>query len=165
MTSHIMGCKLIGEQTPEESCWPSTSTWNTFNISIGGNLIADVPPALPCYPGPAYNAGDCAAIDVELTNQTFISNNPIALSYPTDSCPAVNSTSINAPCTIGYQQPNNCSQSSTATLPAAQCSLGDQPVYTVNATETADLVAGIRFAREKGIRLVVRNTGHDLLRR
>ena len=149
-----------------ESCWPSTSTWNVFNASIGGKLIADVPPALPCYPGPAFNARDCAAIDVELTNQTFISNNPIALSYPTDSCPAINSTSINAPCTTGYEQSNNCSsQNSTTTLPAGQCSLGDQPLYTVNATETADLVAGIKFAGEKNIRLVVRNTGHDILRR
>ena len=45
------------------------------------------------------------------------------------------------------------------------CSIGDQPLYTVNATEVADVVAGVNFAREHNVRLVIRNTGHDILRR
>ena len=45
------------------------------------------------------------------------------------------------------------------------CSIGDQPRYTINATEIADVAAGINFARQRNIRLVVRNTGHDILRR
>lgn len=36
-------------------------------------------------------------------------------------------------------------------------------MYTINATEPEDLVAGIAFAQESNVRLVVRNTGHDLL--
>ncbi|KAL9583996.1 MAG: hypothetical protein Q9212_002379 [Teloschistes hypoglaucus] len=45
------------------------------------------------------------------------------------------------------------------------CTLGDQPVYTVNATESGHVAKGIEFARKYNIRLVIRDTGHDLLRR
>lgn len=43
------------------------------------------------------------------------------------------------------------------------CALGPAPVYTINATEPAELAAGMAFARKNNIRLVVRNTGHDIL--
>lgn len=45
------------------------------------------------------------------------------------------------------------------------CSIGDQPWYTVNATTPEDVAKGICFAKKHGIRLVVRNTGHDILGR
>lgn len=43
------------------------------------------------------------------------------------------------------------------------CTLGPAPVYTINATEPAELAAGMAFAQRHNIRLVVRNTGHDIL--
>jgi hypothetical protein len=78
----------------------------------------------------------------QLTNSTYVGDSPIALDYPIeDTCPASN-------------------------IPlGGTCSLGDSPRYTVNATTPADVQAGVNFARTKGIRLVVRNTGHDLLGR
>lgn len=152
-------------QAPEDDCWPSTSQWNAFNQSLTGKLIADVPPALPCYPGPAYSAEACAVIDTELSEQSFISDNPIALSYPTDSCPPVNA-SAGSSCTIADQPTNTCPNGNlTSAAALGSCSIGDQPRYTVNATEIADVVVGVNFARKKNIRLVVRNTGHDILRR
>ena len=141
------------------------SQWNAFNQSLSGKLIADVPPALPCYPGPAYNAEACAAIDIELTEQSFVSQDPIALSYPTGSCPPINATA-GSPCTIADRPTDTCPNGNhTAAAPAGTCSIGDQPRYTVNATKIADVVAGVNFAREKNIRLVIRNTGHDILGR
>lgn len=43
------------------------------------------------------------------------------------------------------------------------CTLGPAPVYTINATEPAELALGMAFAQKHNIRLVVRNTGHDIL--
>lgn len=43
------------------------------------------------------------------------------------------------------------------------CTLGPAPVYTINATEPEEVVAGIKFAQENHVRLVIRNTGHDML--
>jgi hypothetical protein len=36
-------------------------------------------------------------------------------------------------------------------------------VYTINATEPEELATGIAFAKKNNVRLVVRNTGHDIL--
>lgn len=94
-----------------------------------------------------------------------MSDDPIALSYPTGSCPPVNATA-GSPCTIADRPTDTCPNGNlTSAAPVGSCSIGDQPRYTVNATAVADVAAGVRFAREKNIRLVVRNTGHDLLRR
>ena len=41
------------------------------------------------------------------------------------------------------------------------CTLGNMVVYAVNASTPLDLSETIKFAREKNIRLVVRNTGHE----
>ena len=110
-----------------------------------GSLIKDTPPAIVCYPGPEENLSECATVVDGLTNSTFIANNPIALDYPiNETCPAVDYSAGQEPGT---------------------CTLGDSPIYAVNATSPEDVVKGIGFARNHGIRLVVRNTGHDLLGR
>jgi len=83
-------------------------------------------------------------MDLALTNQAFIAETAIGLSYPTESCPPVDVS---------------------AHLPLKNCSIGDQPRYTVNATKVSDVAATIKYASQKNLRLVVRNTGHDILRR
>ncbi|KAL8734613.1 MAG: hypothetical protein Q9181_003147 [Wetmoreana brouardii] len=87
----------------------------------------------------------CESVDAHWTNQAFQASTAIGLSYPTESCPVLNITA-------GQQ-------------PTQSCTLGDQPVYTVNATDAAEVTKSIQFARKNNIRLVIRDTGHDLLRR
>lgn len=41
------------------------------------------------------------------------------------------------------------------------CTLGNMVVYSVNATEPLDCSKTIAFSREKNLRLVIRNTGHE----
>ncbi|KAM0465689.1 hypothetical protein ACHAPV_001746 [Trichoderma viride] len=45
--------------------------------------------------------------------------------------------------------------------PNTPCTLGNYPVYVIMAKTQQDIKAGVDFARENNIRLVVRNTGHD----
>lgn len=45
------------------------------------------------------------------------------------------------------------------------CQLGAVPVYTINATKASDVSTGIKFAKENNIRLVIKNTGHDIVQR
>jgi len=151
-------------QGPEDRCWPSFSRWERFNTSLGGRLIADAPVAAACYQGLAYNAKSCEVVSVELTNQSFVSDNPIALSYPTDSCPPKKLTG--GACSLG-DNPNQSCSSANATKGTSEgtCSIGDQPRFTVNATRIAHVVKAVNFARQRNIRLVIRNTGHDILRR
>lgn len=44
---------------------------------------------------------------------------------------------------------------------SAGCVIGTYVQYTVNVSEAADVAAGIKFANDRNIRLVIRNTGHD----
>jgi len=44
---------------------------------------------------------------------------------------------------------------------SAQCILGTYVQYSVNVSSAADVSAGIGFAKDRNIRLVIRNTGHD----
>jgi hypothetical protein len=44
---------------------------------------------------------------------------------------------------------------------SAGCVLGTYVQYTVNVSCVADVAAGIRWANDRNIRLVIRNTGHD----
>jgi hypothetical protein len=43
------------------------------------------------------------------------------------------------------------------------CTRGGFPMYVINATEPKHVQMGVNFARNTGIRLVVKNTGHDFL--
>jgi hypothetical protein len=144
-------CKLwkrltLELQAPDDdACWPSTDAWNNLNASVSGKLILNTPPAIVCYPGVQQDAGACAAVNAQWTNATFQSNNPAGLSYPVElSCPPVNAAADETPGT---------------------CSIGDLPRYTVNATRPEDIAAAILFAKEHNIRLVVKDTGHDILGR
>ncbi|KAM0328551.1 hypothetical protein ACHAQA_004958 [Verticillium albo-atrum] len=41
------------------------------------------------------------------------------------------------------------------------CVLGNYAVYTVDASGPEDIIAALKFADEKNVRFVIRNTGHD----
>src|SRR6186713_2132839 len=130
-----------GIQAPNDLCWPSASTWNKLNATVSGKLIKNIPPAASCYKGQYQDAAACALVSQQWTNSSFQSSNPIGYAYPLNpACPPV----------IEGQAPRTCS-------------LGDSPVYTINATTPKDVAKGIVFAEKHNLRLVVRNTGHDLL--
>ncbi|KAI8625340.1 putative FAD-dependent isoamyl alcohol oxidase [Xylariaceae sp. FL1651] len=41
------------------------------------------------------------------------------------------------------------------------CDLGNYAVYSINVTGKDDVLAGLAFAKEKNVRLVIKSTGHD----
>ena len=51
------------------------------------------------------------------------------------------------------------------TNPTDTCTLGYYPVLVIMAKTTAHIQAGINFARQNNLRLIIRNTGHDFLGR
>ncbi|KAF4921276.1 FAD-linked oxidoreductase hmp9 [Colletotrichum viniferum] len=116
---------------PGDACWPSPSTWDAFNTSISGKLIATNPVAISCYPGPDYNPSACASVQQNWFTGSWQSANPVGLDYPLNiTCPPPSSTAAN----------------STAT---GSCSLGTNPPFAVNVTSTDDIVAALRFARRE----------------
>lgn len=53
-------------------------------------------------------------------------------------------------------------QSCDPFTPADQaCELGNYVSYSINVSGADDVIAGIRFAEDNNVRLVIKNTGHE----
>ncbi|KAK5057691.1 hypothetical protein LTR84_011692 [Exophiala bonariae] len=137
--------KKVCKCAPGDSCFPSDTIWKIFNVTTGGRVIKTKPVAISCYPGPDQNAARCAQVDASWEDATFQAEQPVGLSYPTNvTCPPVNVAAGEKP---------------------GSCTLGVSPSYAIDATEPWHVAVGVAFARLFNIRLVVKNTGHDLLGR
>ena len=133
-----------GSQIPGDHCWPSAAIWKAFNFTVGGKLIATEPVAISCYPGPRANAAECAAVNAGWSDAKFQADDPVGLSYPTNI---------------------TCAPIPADSEPPGSCTLGVSPTYAVDATTKLDVSLTIAFSRLFNIRLVTKNTGHDLLGR
>ncbi|KIK69889.1 hypothetical protein GYMLUDRAFT_53027 [Collybiopsis luxurians FD-317 M1] len=138
----VYGCPKITtcKCTPFDPCWPSQAAWSTLNETVDGRLIATIPLGSPCHE-PTFNATEC-----EYLQEHWID--------PTLHLPS--SSSVMAP----FYANRSCDPFTTTDSP---CLLGNYVAYAINVSETAHIVAGLQFAQEHNIRLVVRNTGHDYL--
>ncbi|KAI9753687.1 MAG: hypothetical protein M4579_005039 [Chaenotheca gracillima] len=134
--------------SPHDKCWPTDADWKAFNKTLNGALIKTVLPAAVCYPGPQMNAAACQTVDSLWTNSTYQAESPVGYDYPYwtgSSCLPVNA--------------------SAGEKPTGECTIGKLPWYSIEATDPSLVVKGVNFARKNNIRLVIKNTGHDLLGR
>ncbi|KAL7944155.1 hypothetical protein V8C42DRAFT_327856 [Trichoderma barbatum] len=126
---------------PSDPCWPSDSDWDAFNKTIGGKLIATVPLASVCHSSSfgCFSASRCAQLKSTWgfpATHIESSSDPVAPFFANRGCDLF-------------------------TAPDAQCVVGSLVQYSVKASTSADYLATIKFAQQKNIRLVIRNTGHD----
>ncbi|KAL2126391.1 hypothetical protein VTI74DRAFT_1009 [Chaetomium olivicolor] len=136
---------------PGDYCWPNNGQWQKLNNTVGGNLHVNIPPGAPCYnifKGPlgdisTYNASECEKVTSNWYNEQFQVELPAAglwTYFTNDTC-------------------------RPTTNPSDTCTLGYYPVMVIVAKSVAHIQAGINFARENNLRLIIRNTGHDFLGR
>ncbi|KAK4184233.1 hypothetical protein QBC35DRAFT_441806 [Podospora australis] len=127
---------------PGDSSWPSPADWNSLNQTLGDVLLNRLPPAAVCYPSsPNFNQEACNFLLNNATRTTFYFDDPITVQaqWPQGlTCPLSRNIGANATCTQG-----------------------GFPVYVVNATTPRHVQAAVNFARNKNIRLIIKNTGHD----
>ncbi|KAK2769895.1 hypothetical protein FQN53_005828 [Emmonsiellopsis sp. PD_33] len=131
-------CKVY----PEDPEWPSDDSWKELDSLTDGRLLKPRPQAAPCYEGPEYNPQLCEQMSANWTNSYTHLADPIEMLSPV-------------------------LQGLTCMVPSiydsGDCTQGGFPTYVVNATSPKHVQAAVNFARNSGIRLVVRNTGHDFL--
>ncbi|KAI5840098.1 hypothetical protein DFP73DRAFT_501095 [Morchella snyderi] len=128
-------CKVISV----DSKWPTSKIWGIVNFLTGKRLIPTVPLAAPCYNGEYYNATRCAEITASWHDSDLHDQDP---------------TSIMSP----FYQGATCMPT---TDPTGSCTLGGYPNYVIKAKTVFDIQVAVNFARNFGVRLVVKNTGHD----
>ncbi|EXJ69227.1 oxidoreductase [Cladophialophora psammophila CBS 110553] len=127
-----------------DPCWPDWQTWQKFNNSISGRLVRTFPSAAVCHQE-HFDAEGCKQARQEWDNSFWRTNQSGAYTAIVWE--------------LGNQQ---CFIDSSSTTP---CQPGFVPHYSVAATTVADIEAAIKFANEKHLYLVVKNTGHDHLGR
>ncbi|KAJ5607773.1 hypothetical protein N7537_004392 [Penicillium hordei] len=128
---------------PQDPCWPEDNQWARFNKTVNGNLIATVPIASVCHLDSfmPYDQPQCVQLQ---SNWGF----PKTHYESSSSIMATRFTNL------------SCNPFSSKTSP---CTIGNYVQYAVNATDAPHVQNTINFAAQHNIRLVIRNTGHDLL--
>ncbi|RYP24618.1 hypothetical protein DL765_000444 [Monosporascus sp. GIB2] len=135
---------------PGDPGWPSAGDWAALNATVGGRLIRGASIGEPCY-GDSPDVGACAEV------QKVWQQLPPFLEDPVNVISA-------------YFEGTTCSPfygplSTDLATRNFTCTLGRLASYAINVSDAATAVAGVNFARENNIRLVIKNTGHDILGR
>ena len=141
------GCRFV----PTDPGWPSKQDWDSLNTTVGGRLIANVPIGAPCYQSTydvvtqeydlsTYDAAACAAVQQGWHSPTLHESSSSSIMQT-------------------YFANNSCNP--IADQSGGKCGIGSYAQYSIDVTGDADAAAGIAFAKEHNIRLLVRNTGHE----
>ena len=137
-------------QSPSDPCWPSSAEWASLNDTLSGRLTKTVPPASACYKSESnYNATGCKRIVDEWTTSVFHSSSPFSVLDPIwsgDACPPL--------------YPNGTGITGDPHAASKGCGLGNLSPYVVNATSATHVQTALRFAKEKNLRINIKNTGH-----
>ena len=138
------------------------TSWSALNRSVHNRLHIGTPLALPCFS--TYNGQmvqhdtvACNAVQQSYTSSAFRtqfyggymnSQDEICSSNQTDQCLLDNVNPLNS---IAYSN--------------VTCYQGSVSPYYINVEEPDDVIQALKFSRETGIRLVIKNSGHDYLGR
>ncbi|KAJ5612598.1 hypothetical protein N7510_005792 [Penicillium lagena] len=150
---------------PEHNCWPSDEEWSTFNASINGNLIRLYPVGSVCH-DPTFNRRACEELK-ELSRDTgWRASQPGINSF---YYRLLNIIALAHYILLGALQDwiweigSRDNESCFLTTPKkTSCHQGNIPFYSAVVESENHVQVAIRFATRNNIRLVIRNTGHDL---
>lgn len=134
-------CKYV----PGDGKWPSEKAWTklTRALSTPEALIRTVPQAAVCYPGTATaNEAKCQELTRDYSNSYTHIDDPTEVLSP-------------------VYQGLTCTPPSIYN--SGSCTLGGYPSFVIKAATVSDIQTGINFARNDGVRFVVKNTGHDFV--
>ncbi|KAH6615985.1 hypothetical protein B0J18DRAFT_451925 [Chaetomium sp. MPI-SDFR-AT-0129] len=136
---------------PSTPSWPPPSQWSLLNSTLHGALLQPVPAAAACYPGNInYNATTCDWLIHESGKTHFWLDEPVSTLtlWPQGET-----------CSLPSEEGDGSGDGSGEV--GGECEQGGFPVYVVNASTVRDVQVGVNFARNWGLRLVIKNTGHD----
>lgn len=139
--------KMISNYTciPGQSCWPSAKEFGAFNQSINGNLKITVPWAAPCYAG--MSSKECQALSEDYMDSVARTQQYGAMEFLNwETCGQ-------SSCLLNSFRPSS--------PVSGECSLGRMSTYYVEAHIADDISKTLDFVREHGIRVSIKNTGHD----
>ncbi|EIW51643.1 FAD-binding domain-containing protein [Trametes versicolor FP-101664 SS1] len=153
-----LALSLSPRNTTVQSTQQLLSAYQLLNFTVGGRLASAVPLEKPCfssYEGKpvAANSAACAAVQANYTDPTFRVTQFGAYMLPQwETCQAQASNG----CLLDSNDPTN-----PLAFQGADCRLGNIPPHYIKVKSASDVQAALAFSRSTGIRLSVKNKGHD----
>ncbi|KAF1953367.1 FAD/FMN-containing isoamyl alcohol oxidase-like protein MreA [Byssothecium circinans] len=131
----------------DHACYPTAADWAKLNATVGGALQRALPPGAVCHNTlgnvSTFSAAACAEYKAHFTDEQYLTDDDIANLWPLYT---------NNTCLVTDNPTDSCTQ-------------GFYGTHVILATKKHQIKAGVDFARERNLRLIVRNTGHDFLGR
>uniref|UniRef100_A0A0W0F8P0 FAD-binding PCMH-type domain-containing protein n=2 Tax=Moniliophthora roreri TaxID=221103 RepID=A0A0W0F8P0_MONRR len=133
-----------------DACWPSESEFTELASVVSQPLVHPTPPEAACYPA-SNPSGNCTDVQIHSNDGN----------WRADQVGALQNTNFQS-----FIFPNGTISACylNASL-GAPCEQGSIPPIGIDARSVEDVQAGVRFAAEHNLRLVIKNTGHDYLGR
>ncbi|PVH96426.1 FAD/FMN-containing isoamyl alcohol oxidase-like protein MreA [Periconia macrospinosa] len=131
----------------DHSCYPTKAEWKAFNETIEGRLQPAIPPGAVCHNHlgniSTFDAAACTEYKAHFNDEQYLTDHNVAALWP-------------------LYTNNTCLPTENAEDP---CTQGFYGTYVILATKKDHIKKGVDFARERNLRLIIRNTGHDFLGR
>jgi hypothetical protein len=128
-----------------EPCWPSPHSSAALQAKLSQPLLDPIlPTAAPCYPAFA-SSGNCSDVHAGYTDGIWRATVPGGMQSPAWE-------------TFEHGNKIDACYLNT-TVGSGQCKQGSVPTIGVDARVPGDVVAAVNFAREWGLRVVVKSTG------
>ena len=134
------GCRcLYGDP-----CWPPGEVFEKLELQLSSPLIYPRPLARPCYTSP--NLSECVVVHENREDGNWRSDHPGSMQYIAFETYIRSDGEIEA-----------CYGDISLGIP---CSQGSVPPIGVDARSVEDIQAAVKFAAERSLRLVTKNTGY-----
>ncbi|PQE26736.1 isoamyl alcohol oxidase protein [Rutstroemia sp. NJR-2017a BVV2] len=136
--------------------------WAALNKSVSGHLHSATPLSLPCfsvYEGRPVtpNAEACAQIQANYTSSDYRAEFYNGFMNNQDEVCFTNTTDR---CTL-----NNASPTDPTAFTNVSCNQGSVSKYYIEVESASDVVAALKFSKKTGVRLSIKNSGHDYVAR
>ncbi|KAK7979869.1 serine/threonine-protein phosphatase 2B catalytic subunit [Apiospora arundinis] len=138
----------------------ATPSWQALNATLGGRLQTSTPLAAPCfssYNGTANTVDDstCATLRQDYTKSLLRTTNaPSYMSLQSEMCIADPLDQ----CIL-----NNTGVPASMPSPGSVCNQGSVPSFYVSVESETDVVEAFKFAKENGVDISIKNSGHDFM--
>ncbi|KAL4886476.1 hypothetical protein BJY04DRAFT_228338 [Aspergillus karnatakaensis] len=156
----LAACHLVSTADYASILSVPQTHWDRFNETVSGRLRHGIPMLAPCYTTyngeeQTVNTKECDVLQQGRGDPLFVSD--YFGGYTTSNWAGCAATGEN--CAMRYTVPD------LVTPVTRECRQGSVPWMYVEARSVEDVQKTLQFAREQGLRLVVKNTGHDYLGR
>ncbi|PWY81892.1 hypothetical protein BO70DRAFT_336994 [Aspergillus heteromorphus CBS 117.55] len=133
--------------------------WATLNATLHGRLQGTVPLARPCFDSydgrlAMFQPSQCSEVQAQYTSAAYRADLYSGFMHAQNEICAASTDQLTRQCLLGPTEP-------LVDPPSTSCGQGSVSHYHIPVTDAADVQAAFAFARQTGVTLSIKNSGHD----